>query len=220
MKNLAQRTLLTDAVLADAMRTVYADVYASYVERVGIDLNFSGCEITTTIDYRDGLDADLLPVGWDWVAKIERVWGRTIDQVFEAMGFTPGDDLGKHLWHLFAPCLGHGVSLADDHDDDVETAAKALGLDAEKIRHPIYLDGDSSVTEMAQNDLDAALNAGTLGIRSDSGHVYTIGEEIELDGADGKIVRFDPPDHESDAGYLVVKLNDGTESRVPVEEWN
>ena len=114
--------LLGEKALAEAAHDLYTIFYQEAEQAVGLPAS----------DWRDvsRLDAAVqLPVIAYYLGRVHQAWGYDPGLVFHHMGIDAHHDKAQVLviYRLLMGCLGHGVSLEDDHSEALERAGDVLG---------------------------------------------------------------------------------------------
>lgn len=162
--------LLSKNALTEAAHDLYTIFYQDAEQEVGLSAS----------DWRDvpHLDDALhLPIIAYYLGRVHQSWGYDPGLVFHHMGIDASDDRAQALviYRLLMGCLGHGVSLEDDHAEALERAGEVLG------RHlnasPIDFEG----REWADLAYRAIQNALFLPEPGDEGWLYQPGEMIDFE---------------------------------------
>lgn len=107
-------SMLPNSVVLDAIHSCYALECSSVEEEYGYAP--SGVELTSHYDRQPA--EVMLPIAWRYLGRIEQVWGYSIGLVFHHMGLTSEEDMRHALTDLLLGCMGHGVNLDDDFEQE------------------------------------------------------------------------------------------------------
>jgi hypothetical protein len=98
------------------------------------------------------------PIVYYYLGKIAQAWGHDVGLVFYHAGIVTPEQQECALRYLLLGCMGHGVSLADDHSVAIAWAETVLGKTFDLS--PIYFEG----CEWMELAREAA--AGLLGVEA------------------------------------------------------
>ncbi|HEY3331950.1 MAG TPA: hypothetical protein VGK19_18100 [Capsulimonadaceae bacterium] len=105
---------------------LFALEFVGELEGHDYDLSaFSGKDLATMVEPLP--DARLLPVLGHLVGQVEGQWGVSITVVFSHMSLDTEAEKFTALLDLCLGCLGHGVSIADSHQERLTSAEAVLG---------------------------------------------------------------------------------------------
>jgi len=116
---------LPDDVMVRAAQSFFAAEWADATEASGFHFR-PGTEITAICPAQD--TATLLRLTRPYVARLARAWGRSVGEMFRLMEI-PDGDWADALYYVLMSCRGHGVGLADEHDDNIAIAERRLGVE-------------------------------------------------------------------------------------------
>lgn len=118
--------LLEPLAVLEAAHTVFSMAYASEVEEYETDtgdMSFGPTPGGNLCDWAPRQQpADILPIVWYLIGRIEQAWGAPVGLVFHHGGITSLADQEHALSDLLLGCLGHGVCLADDYSEHLAKA--------------------------------------------------------------------------------------------------
>jgi len=130
--------------------------FVSELEQHSHDLAaFSGKDLTNLIERVE--DARILPVLSHLCGMIEASWGVSLIVVFHHMGLATEAQRFNALLDLCLGCEGHGISIADDHQTELNNAEKILGRSL--LPNPLSHDYEA-FTLLAQEIYDNQYPAG------------------------------------------------------------
>ncbi len=135
-------TMLSDEVLLRAGHFLYTSEYADEYNRKGGCFG-AGAQLEHCVDRAP--DEKLLPIMRKYEQRLSDAWGRSVKEVSELLRMDDEDGQVNVVYYTLMPCRGHGVSLNDDHRENMEYFEDATG---EEFKYaPFYTD----LTEL--NDL-------------------------------------------------------------------
>jgi hypothetical protein len=127
--------LLDENAVLEAAHSCYALALADEYENLGGRL--SQVELHS---WAQKLPAEeQLPIVYYYLGKIAQAWGYDVGLVFYHAGIVTPEQQECALRHLLLGCMGHGVSLADDHSKAIARAEAVLGRTFKLS--PIYFEG-------------------------------------------------------------------------------
>jgi hypothetical protein len=143
--------LLNKAALSEAAHDLYTVFYQDAEQAVGLPA--SDWRQIPRLD-----DAVQLPVIAYYLGRVHQAWGFDPGLVLHHMGIASDDHEGQTLaiYRLLMGCLGHGVSLEDDHADALEAAGEILGKSLDP--NPIDFEG-REWAELAAETVQSRLNS-------------------------------------------------------------
>jgi hypothetical protein len=71
-------------------------------------------------------DLEQLEIMWRRLGRVEQAWGHEVGLVFYHMGYRDEGTQARPLFYLFLGLMGHGISLADEYEDDLTRAGEVL----------------------------------------------------------------------------------------------
>ena len=116
--------LLSKNALTEAAHDLYTIFYQDAEQEVGLPAS----------DWRDvpHLDDALhLPIIAYYLGRVHQSWGYDPGLVFHHMGIDASDDRAQALviYRLLMGCLGHGVSLEDDHAEALDQPGEMIDFE-------------------------------------------------------------------------------------------
>lgn len=162
--------LLNEEALAQAAHDLYTIFHQNAEQEVGLPAS----------DWRDVPrldDAVHLPVIAYYLGRVHQAWCYDPGLVFHHMGIDAANDKAQALviYRLLMGCLGHGVSLEDDHAEALDVAGEVLGKPLDPT--PIDFEG-REWAELATEAVQHVLSSPEPG---DEDWPYQPGEEIDFE---------------------------------------
>lgn len=114
---------LSDQQVADVGFRLYCLAYADRAEEGGA--SFAGCELTKVVPRP--ARPDLIRITLPYLRHLEEAWGRRLETIFLDLEIYTARAEVDALADTLLGCWGHGVTLADRHDEQLTLYQQRTG---------------------------------------------------------------------------------------------